>query len=330
MVRTVSALIAVVAAAAVLSACTMKKTDRPGLTGPSELALSLNLTANPDILTQDGTSQSRVVILARDANGLPVKGLPLHVEFASNITLLAAGQLSSTDVTTGTDGRATVSYTSPPLPPSNEDQGIVITVFVTPTGTDYANATPRTVSIRLVPPSVVTPGPVATFSATPSLPILNAPVTFDGSASRSPAGAIVAWAWDFGDGVTGSGPVVQHTYRTKGSYKATLIVLDSTGRTSVAYSQTIVVDEGVPPTADFVVSPTAPTSGATVFFNASPSKAGAGRAIVDYSWNFGNGTTARGVTATTVFAAAGSYTVTLVVTDDVGQTSSKSLAVSVR
>jgi PKD repeat protein len=312
-----------------LPACTVKKSERPPLAGPSELALSLNLTANPDILTQDGTSQSRIVILARDANGLPVKGLPLHVDVSANVTLLVGGQLSAQEVTTGTDGRATVSFTSPPIPPTSEDQGIIITVLVTPTGTDFGNATPRSVSIRLVPPSVVTPGPVATFTYSPALPVLNSPISFDGSASRSASGTIVAWSWDFGDSITGTGPVVQHVFRAKGSYKVSLTVLDSTGRTSATFTQTIVTDEGIPPTAAFVVSPASPTAGATAFFNAATSQAGAGRTIVDYAWNFGNGNTAHGVTATNIFAAAGTFTVTLVVTDDVGQTSSKALSVTV-
>jgi len=330
MVRRVFALIAVAAAAVLVSACTVKKTEQPALTGPSELALSLNLTANPDILEQDGTSQSRVVILARDASGLPVKGLPLHVDLTSNLTLASAGRLSTPVVTTGTDGRATVTYTAPPMPSDTIDRGTIITILVTPTGTDYASATPRTVSIRIVPPAVVTPGPVASFTVRPSLPVLNTTVTFDGSASRSPSGTIVAWAWDFGDSVTGTGSIAQHVYRAKGTYTVTLVVMDDSGRTSAPVTQVVAVDEGIPPTADFVVSPTSPLAGVTAFFNASVSKAGAGRTIVDYAWNFGNGTTGRGVTTSTVFGAAGTYTVTLVVTDDVGQTSSKSLSVTVR
>jgi PKD repeat protein len=329
MVRRVFALITVAAAAVLVSACTVKKTEQPALTGPSELALSLALTANPDILEQDGTSQSRIVILARDATGQPVRGLPLHVDLTANISLLSAGRLSTPDVTTGTDGRATITYTAPPMPADTIDRGTIITILVTPTGTDHANATPRAVSIRIVPPSVVTPGPVASFTVRPSIPILNAAATFDGSASRSPSGTIVAWAWDFGDQVTGNGALAQHIYRAKGTYTVTLVVMDDTGRTSAPTTQTLVVDEGVPPTADFVVSPTSPLAGLIAFFNASVSKAGAGRTIVDYAWNFGNGTTGRGVATSTIFSVAGTYTVTLVVTDDVGQTASKSLSVTV-
>jgi len=61
------ALVAAVALGA--SACTVKKTEAPALTGPSELGLSLTVSATPDILTQDGSSQATVTVVARDSAG---------------------------------------------------------------------------------------------------------------------------------------------------------------------------------------------------------------------------------------------------------------------
>lgn len=51
--------------------------------------------------------------------------------------------------------------------------------------------------------------------------------------------------------------------------------------------------------------------------------------IAAYRWNFGDGATATGVTATHTYAAAGTYPVTLTVTDNGGRTSSTSHQVSV-
>ena len=52
-------------------------------------------------------------------------------------------------------------------------------------------------------------------------------VNFDGSASCAPAGrTIAAYAWDFGDGTTGSGVEVTHTYATPGVYTVELTVTD--------------------------------------------------------------------------------------------------------
>src|SRR5215204_4779785 len=47
-----------VAAAVALSGCTVKKTEAPEVTGPSELGLSLELRVSPDLLVADGASQS--------------------------------------------------------------------------------------------------------------------------------------------------------------------------------------------------------------------------------------------------------------------------------
>jgi len=57
------ALLALALAASV--GCTVHKTEAPPLSGPSELSLSLTMLATPDTLSQDGFSQSTIVIQAR-------------------------------------------------------------------------------------------------------------------------------------------------------------------------------------------------------------------------------------------------------------------------
>lgn len=54
-------------------------------------------------------------------------------------------------------------------------------------------------------------------------------VTFDGSGSYDPDGNISSWQWQFGDGSTGSGKIVHHTYSSDGRYTATLNVTDNNG-----------------------------------------------------------------------------------------------------
>ncbi|HMB74153.1 MAG TPA: PKD domain-containing protein, partial [Gammaproteobacteria bacterium] len=51
---------------------------------------------------------------------------------------------------------------------------------------------------------------------------------FDGSAS-SDDGVIASYLWDFGDGVSGSGPAPSHTYDSQGNYTVTLTVTDAEG-----------------------------------------------------------------------------------------------------
>ncbi len=57
-----------------------------------------------------------------------------------------------------------------------------------------------------------------------------------------------------------------------------------------------------------------------VFLNASGSKAATGHNIVDYAWDFGDGTSGSGVTVQHTFTLPQGYNVTLVVTDDIGRT----------
>ena len=73
----------------------------------------------------------------------------------------------------------------------------------------------------------------------------------------------------------------------------------------------------------------------TVAVGQSVSFSGAGSSdpdgsIVGYTWNFGDGTTASGVTATKTYATTGAYTVTLTVTDNAGATATDTAVVTVQ
>ena len=51
-------------ALAALPACTLGNQSAPSLAGPSELGVSLIVTASPDILNQDGVSTSAITVSA--------------------------------------------------------------------------------------------------------------------------------------------------------------------------------------------------------------------------------------------------------------------------
>lgn len=59
------------------------------------------------------------------------------------------------------------------------------------------------------------------------------PMTFDGSGSTFIRPA-VSWEWSFGDGRTGSGATVSHTYAAAGTYQVMLTVTDAVGSTNFA------------------------------------------------------------------------------------------------
>jgi PKD repeat protein len=67
--------------------------------------------------------------------------------------------------------------------------------------------------------------------------------------------------------------------------------------------------------AAFTFSPSSPTDHQIVLFDASTSKSASNNPIASYSWNFGDGVTASGRTATHSYSLPGNYAVTLTITD---------------
>ena len=155
--------------------------------------------------------------------------------------------------------------------------------------------------------------PSASFTYTPTRPLVNQVVTFNASASTPDGGVIVSYYWNFGDGNTANltSPTTTHTFLAVGNYTTTLTVTDSYGLSDSCTESINVVKT---PSADFTFSPTYPLVGETITFNASASKANSGT-IISYSWNFGDGNYGTGQIATHVYVTYGSFIVTLNVTN---------------
>ena len=82
--------------------------------------------------------------------------------------------------------------------------------------------------------------PVAALSATPTSGKAPLAVNFDASSSTDADGTISSYAWDYGDGNSGSGVTTSHTYQDAGSYIVTLTLTDDDGAMASA-SDTITV-----------------------------------------------------------------------------------------
>ncbi len=147
--------------------------------------------------------------------------------------------------------------------------------------------------------------------------------TFDVDASSSTDdGTISQYFWDFGDGLTGDGITTSHTYLVAGTFEITLTVTDDGGLSDTA-TQTISIGTNQPPTASFTYS----TNALTVEFTDQSSDIDG--SITSWFWNFGDGSSSTSQHPSYTYASAGTFDVTLTVTDDGDAEDTFSLPVTV-
>jgi PKD repeat protein len=108
------------------------------------------------------------------------------------------------------------------------------TATVTATDADGAFDTAEVTIVVDGPPA--NRPPTVQIAATPRSGPAPLPVRFT-SAARDPDGTAVSTVWNFGDGVQAGGPSITHTYRTPGTYTATVTVTDPGGETATASVQ---------------------------------------------------------------------------------------------
>lgn len=87
--------------------------------------------------------------------------------------------------------------------------------------------------------------PSPDFSVSPTPVVAGIPATFDASTTTiyntHKGNTAVSYSWDFGDGNTGSGQVVGHTYTAPGTYSVKLKVKDKAGQTGTITEQVVVL-----------------------------------------------------------------------------------------
>jgi len=170
--------------------------------------------------------------------------------------------------------------------------------------------------------------PQALFTASLAEHVVPFTASFDATLSYAPGGEIVSYLWSFGDGGAEEGPVADHTYAEDGDYVVRLTVIDADG---VSSSRTMTMQAlNPPPVAGFSYTPKSNMEGVdfvscseTITFNAADLCSDDGE-IVSYVWYFGyrdednEPATAEGAVVTHEFLYAGTYSVSLTVTDNDG------------
>lgn len=346
-------------AALLLSGCSVSDMPKPSLTGPSEFALSVDVTASPDTLTQDGQAQSTIAVVAKGPNGEPRSNVTFRLDLQVDGEPSDYGLLNTRSITTGSDGRATAVYRAPAPPPVGATSiggcsaswsalaGPCVRVVATPVSSGFDAVNSQSVLIHLVPSSVIivvppSATPVPAFTIAPQSVAANAVTNFDATAScpgqlvggacPASAGTIVSYAWNFGDGSTATGKIVSHTYTRQQTYQVSLTITNDRGQ-SATTTRAVDVGVGALPTATFTSSPTDPVPNQPVHFDATPSRAGAGHSLVRYVWNYGDGSERQDSNSPIVshaYVAEGTYVVTLNIVDEVGQVATATRTVTVK
>jgi len=216
----------------------------------------------PGTATGPGTvSGSPTVVSGPSVDGVDwrARSVFLGPETRVNAAPVAGGSASCAGLTCSFDGNA-----------SRDSDGRIVTyswAFGDGTGASGPTASHTYASAGTFPAVLTVTDDRGASSSTPVsvtvAPVVNSPPTadatasctgltcsFDGSRSVDLDGRVVSYAWDFGDGTTGSGPVVEHAYRTAGNNTVTLTVTDDKGGTA---------------TLALTVSPSAPATGGIGF-----------------------------------------------------------------
>jgi PKD repeat protein len=187
----------------------------------------------------------------------------------------------------------------------------------------------ETAQIVRTPPLVVSAprSPVPAFTVSPNTPTVGAAATFTSTSSAIP-GFPISTAWFIDGAPAGNGQAVTHTFSSPGPHSVRLVVDDERTLPPVELVQTVFVN--APPVADFTAFPTSPLVGEEVNLTSDSSDDGG---LAEQLWDLdGDGAfdDASGSRAKLMFTAPGNHTVSLLVRDGHGATSTVSKVITAR
>jgi PKD repeat protein len=224
------------------------------------------------------------------------------------------------DGTTGSGATPTHAYDGP--------GPYTVTLTVTDHALQSDSATTTVTGTPGAPPVADAGGPYSVDESAANAGLWT--VNFDGTGSSDDVG-LCDYAWDFGDGGSGSGATPTHQYAAAGLYTVTLTVRDHAHQSDTE-TTTVEVTVNDPPVAahggPYAVDENQAQGGQwTASFDATASTDDFG--VWTYDWDFGDGGTGTGATPTHVYAAPGTYDVTVTVTDNGRQTTQVTTQITV-
>lgn len=153
----------------------------------------------------------------------------------------------------------------------------------------------------------ISAAPFAQFSADDLTPGVGQPIQF---INQSGGAAPLTYTWDFGDGITGTGTIPQHSYSQPGTYDVRLLVENEVGQ-----AETILpIIVGQTPVADIVL-PESGTAGTPITVQAFTDPS-----VTLISWNMGDGQTIEGDNLNYTYHQGGDYWVVMTAHNEFGTT----------
>ncbi len=181
------------------------------------------------------------------------------------------------------------------------------TVSLTATNIAGSNTTTKTAFITVTAAAVV---PVAEFSATPTGGVAPLTVQFSDESLNAPD----SWLWSFGDGNSSIEQNPLNVYAAPGTYTVSLTATNIAGsNTTVKTAFITVTAAAVVPVAEFSATPTGGVAPLTVIFSDESLNA-----PDSWLWSFGDGNSSIEQNPLNVYAAPGTYTVSLTATNIAG------------
>jgi uncharacterized protein (TIGR02145 family) len=232
-----------------------------------------------------------------DNFGYTYKNIPVHFEITEG-----GGVISEEDVMTDVDGYAETTWTLGPEAGSNK-----LLAKVLKADGSHINGSPVEFSATATGFSNL---PIAEFGADPTTGTEPLTVNFIDQSINNPT----SWHWDFGDGNTSNEQNPEHIYQDAGNYTVELTVSNEYGSDTETKTDYInVTSGGSAPDAEFLGSPTSGVFPLTVNFIDQ-----SGNNPTSWHWNFGDGNTSNEQNPEHIYQDAGSYTVSLNVSNEYG------------
>jgi PKD repeat protein len=285
-------------------------------------------TVVPNLLApQEGAvfTDARILVSGRVEDDRQIASAQVAIRNSLSQYMSSSGTFTST-----TESWRTAFLNSPGSPGSNYSY----TTPVLPAG-QY------TVRVRGVDNHGLTTNPTVDVNVTVQVPPSNPPgasfttscsqnvCTFDARSSTDENPTALTYSWNFGNNTTGTGAVVTRTYTTPGTFTVTLTARDEWGYTGTT-TQTVTITEPTGNQAPNAVISEPSCAGLVCNFSSAASNDPNTGDTITRSWNWGDGTPASTTTSLAhTFPAAGTYTVTLTVTDGWGRTDTDTRQVTV-